>query len=174
DVAATYPGDQGKADWVSVIEEGPNRRVRMANLAIVGSHSTNGVAAIHSDLLQTVTVPDFAALFPDRFNNKTNGVTPRRWLLLANPDLARLLTEAVGEGWVTDLTRLREADPLAADPEFRGKFQAAKRAAKGRFVDWIKATAGISLHPDTLLLVHIYRIHEYKRQILYAIQCIVW
>src|SRR5215212_6587709 len=92
DVETQFPGDHAKAAWVSLIEDGPQRRVRMANLAIVGSHSTNGVAAIHSDLLKTVTVPDFAALFPDRFNNKTNGVTPRRWLLLANPDLSKLLT----------------------------------------------------------------------------------
>jgi starch phosphorylase len=146
----------------------------MANLAIVGSHSTNGVAAIHSELLRTTTVPDFAELFPDRFNNKTNGVTPRRWLLLANPDLARLLTEAVGDGWVTDLAALRRADGLAADAGFRGKFLAAKRGAKARFVDWIKAAAGISLNPDTLFDVQVKRIHEYKRQLLNAIQVVVW
>jgi starch phosphorylase len=173
-VAAKYPGDAGKAAWVSVIEDGPTRQVRMANLAIVGTHSTNGVAAIHSELLRTKTVPDFAALFPDRFNNKTNGVTPRRWLLLANPDLAKLLTDAVGDGWVTDLSRLRKADPLARDPGFRDQFLAAKRAAKGRFVDWLKATAGIALDPDTLFDVQIKRIHEYKRQLLNAIQVVVW
>ena len=123
----------------------------MANLAIVGTHSTNGVAAIHSDLLRTTTVPDFAELFPDRFNNKTNGVTPRRWLLLANPDLSRLLTEAIGDGWVTDLTRLRKADPLADDAGFRdevprgqaGRQGAVRRLDQGR-------PPGISLDPDTL------------------------
>jgi glycogen phosphorylase len=174
DVAATFPGDQGKADWVSVIEEGPNRRVRMANLAIVGSHSTNGVAAIHSDLLQTVTVPDFAALFPDRFNNKTNGVTPRRWLLLANPDLSKLLTTVAGPEWVTDMTRLGKVDMLADDAGFQDKFLAAKRAAKVRFVDWIKANAGIALDPDTVFDVQVKRIHEYKRQLLNALQVVVW
>ena len=97
---------------MSLIEETPTRQVRMANLAIVGTHSTNGVAAIHSDLLRTQLVADFAEMFPERFNNKTNGVTPRRWLLLANPDLARLITEAIGDGWVTDLAQLRKLMPL--------------------------------------------------------------
>jgi starch phosphorylase len=174
DVAAKYPGDDAKAAWVSIVEEGGERKVRMANLAIVGTHSTNGVAAIHSELLRTKTVPDFASLFPERFNNKTNGVTPRRWLLLANPDLANLLTESIGDGWVTDLSQLRKADPLAKDAAFQKKFLAAKRGAKVRFVDWIKATAGITLDPDTLFDVQIKRIHEYKRQLLNAIQCVVW
>jgi starch phosphorylase len=173
-VRAKHPGDDARAARVSLIEEAPGRKVRMANLAIVGTHSTNGVAAIHSELLRTKTVPDFAELFPDRFNNKTNGVTPRRWLLLANPDLAKLLTEAAGDGWVTDLSLLRKVDPLAADAGFRGEFLAAKRGAKVRFVDWIKATAGISLDPDTLFDVQIKRIHEYKRQLLNALQVVVW
>jgi starch phosphorylase len=174
EVEAEYPGDRGKAAWVSIIEDGQNRRVRMANLAIVGSHSTNGVAAIHSDLLKKVTVPDFAALFPDRFNNKTNGVTPRRWVLLANPDLSKLLTTVAGPDWVTDMTRLGKVDMLADDAGFQDKFLAAKRAAKARFVDWIKTTAGISLDPDTLFDVQVKRIHEYKRQLLNALQVVVW
>ncbi len=174
DVRAKHPGDEARLTRVSLIEEGGTRKVRMANLAIVGTHSTNGVAAIHSELLRTTTVPDFAGLFPDRFNNKTNGVTPRRWLLLANPDLAKLLTAAVGDGWVTDLSALRKADKLAADAGFREKFLAAKRGAKARFVDWIKATAGITLDPDTLFDVQVKRIHEYKRQLLNAIQVVVW
>jgi starch phosphorylase len=173
DVSAKHPGDEDRLTRVSLIEETPGRKVRMANLAIVGTHSTNGVAAIHTQLLRTKTVADFAELFPERFNNKTNGVTPRRWLLLANPDLAALLTEAVGDGWVADLSQLRQLDPLADDAGFRGKFLAAKRGAKGRFVDWIKATAGISLDPDTLFDVQIKRIHEYKRQLLNAIQVVV-
>src|SRR5437899_1408512 len=111
-VRVKSPGDEACLARVSLIEEGGTRKVRMASLAIVGTHSTNGVAAIHSELLRTKTVADFAELFPDRFNNKTNGVTPRRWLLMANPDLANLLTEAVGEEWVTDLTALRKADAL--------------------------------------------------------------
>ena len=171
-VKAKHPGDEEKLARVSLIEEGGERKVRMANLAIVGTHSTNGVAAIHSELLRTKTVPDFAELFPERFNNKTNGVTPRRWLLLANPDLAKLLTDAVGDGWVTDMSLLRKVDPLAADAGFREKFLAAKRGAKARFVDWMKATAGVSLDPDTLFDVQIKRIHEYKRQLLNAL-CVV-
>jgi len=174
DVAAKHPGDEERLARVSLIEDGAVRKVRMANLAIVGTHSTNGVAAIHSELLRTTTVPDFAALFPERFNNKTNGVTPRRWLLLCNPDLAALLTDAVGPDWVTNLSLLKQADKLADDAGFRAKFLAAKRAAKGRFVDWIKATAGIALDPDTLFDVQVKRIHEYKRQLLNAIQVVVW
>jgi len=174
DVETRYRGDRGKAAWVSLIEDGPNRRVRMANLAIVGSHSTNGVAAIHSDLLKKVTVPDFAALFPDRFSNKTNGVTPRRWLLLANPDLSKLLTNVAGPDWVTDMSRLGKADMLADDAGFQDKFLAAKRAAKARFVDWLRATTGIGLDPDTLFDVQVKRIHEYKRQLLNALQVVVW
>lgn len=172
DVRAKHPGDNAKLAAVSLIEETPVRKVRMANLAIVGTHSTNGVAVIHSELLRTKTVPDFAGLFPERFNNKTNGVTPRRWLLLANPDLAHLLTDAVGDGWITDLSVLRKIDPLATDAAFRQEFLAAKRAAKARFVDWIKTTAGITLDPDTLFDVQIKRIHEYKRQLLNALQVV--
>lgn len=169
-----HPSDDAQLARVSLIEETAGRKVRMANLAIVGTHSTNGVAAIHSELLRTKTVPDFANLFPDRFNNKTNGVTPRRWLLLANPDLATLLTHAVGDDWITDLNVLRKADALAVDAGFRDKFIAAKRSAKARFVDWIKSTAGIALDPDTLFDVQIKRIHEYKRQLLNAVQVVVW
>ncbi|MBO0699420.1 MAG: glycogen/starch/alpha-glucan family phosphorylase, partial [Zavarzinella sp.] len=174
DVRADRPGDDAKLARVSLFEDGPNRRIRMANLAIVGSHSTNGVAAIHSDLLKAVTVPDFAELFPNRFSNKTNGVTPRRWLLLANPDLARLLTSVAGPEWVTDMTRLGTVDMMADDAAFQDKFLAAKRAAKARFVDWIKTTAGITLDPDTLFDVQVKRIHEYKRQLLNALQVVVW
>jgi starch phosphorylase len=173
DVQAAHPGDAAKAAWMSLIEEGPHRQVRMANLAIVGTHSTNGVAAIHSELLRTKTVADLAAMFPERFSNKTNGVTPRRWLRLANPDLAALLTEAAGEAWITDLATLRQIAPLAADPAFRQKFLAAKRAAKARFVDWLKATQGIALDPDTIFDTQIKRIHEYKRQLLNVLQVVV-
>src|SRR5207244_6916085 len=108
DARRRYPGDEERVGRLSLIEEGPEDKVRMANLAIVGSHSTNGVAAIHSGLLRTTTVKDLAEMFPERFNNKTNGVTPRRWLLLANPALSRAITEAIGDGWVTDLGQLTE------------------------------------------------------------------
>jgi starch phosphorylase len=172
-VRAHHPGDEAKVAGMSLIEEGPNRQVRMANLAIIGTHSTNGVAAIHSELLRTRTVADLAAMFPERFNNKTNGVTPRRWVLLANPKLATLLTDAVGDGWVTDLGKLRQLTPLADDPAFREKFLAAKRAAKMRFVEWIKATERIDLDPDSIFDTQIKRIHEYKRQLLNVLQIVV-
>jgi glycogen phosphorylase len=174
EVQLRHPGDNARLAQVSLVEEGSERKVRMAHLAIVGSHSTNGVAAIHSKLLRTKTVPKFAEHFPERFNNKTNGVTPRRWLLLANPSLAKLITDTIGKSWETDLSLLRKIDPLATDAGFQDKFLAAKRGAKLRFVDWIQATAGVNLDPDRLFDVQIKRIHEYKRQLLNAIQVIVW
>src|ERR1700690_1696249 len=121
-VRARFPGDEGRVARISLIEEGQSRHVRMANLAIVGSHSPNGVAAIHSKLLRTVTVKDLAEVFPERFNNKTNGVTPRRWLQLANPPLSRTITEAIGEGWITDLSQLKKLKPLADDKNLHAAF----------------------------------------------------
>jgi len=145
----------------------------MANLAIVGSHSTNGVAAIHSQLLREMTVSDLAEMFPERFNNKTNGVTPRRWLLLANPGLASLITETVGDGWITDLSQLSQLHPLAEDKSFRGSFLAAKRAAKTRFAAWLQAVGGQSVDSDSIFDCQIKRIHEYKRQLLNALRIVV-
>jgi starch phosphorylase len=173
DVQQRYPGDLGRVQRMSLIEETPARQVRMANLAIVGTHSTNGVAEIHSKLLRTRVVTDFADLFPQRFNNKTNGVTPRRWLLLANPDLSKLITEAIGDGWATDLGRLRKLRPLAEDGAFRQKFALAKRTAKERFVTWLKAATGREVNPDRLFDSQVKRIHEYKRQLLNALHIIV-
>src|ERR1700676_3365973 len=132
-VRTRFPGDEGRVQHVSLIEEGPVKHVRMANLAIVGSHSTNGVAAIHSELLRTTTVKDLAEMFPQRFSNKTNGVTPRRWLLLANPALAQTITEAIGNTWVTDLSQLSKLKPLTNDKIFRERFATAKRHAKHQF-----------------------------------------
>jgi starch phosphorylase len=168
-----FPGDDGRAARISLIDEGGERKVRMANLAIVGSHSTNGVAAIHSDLLRRVTVSDLAAMFPERFNNKTNGVTPRRWLLMANPLLAGAVTKAIGEGWMTNLDQLRNLTPLADDGEFQASIGHAKRAAKIRFADWLKSTSGQTVDPDTIFDCQVKRIHEYKRQLLNALRIIV-
>jgi glycogen phosphorylase len=172
EVRARYPGDEGRVARVSLVEEGATKHVRMANLAIVGSHSTNGVAAIHTRLLRTTTVKDLAEIFPERFNNKTNGVTPRRWLRLANPALSRTITQAIGDGWVTDLGELSKLRPLAADPAFRSAFLAAKRQEKGQFADWLKATAGVIADPDTIFDCHIKRIHEYKRQLLNVLRVV--
>ena len=158
---------------VSLIEEGPVRPVRMANLAIVGSHSTNGVAEIHSQLLRTTTVKDLAEMFPERFSNKTNGVTPRRWLLVANPALAGIITEAIGDGWVTDLMELRKLTPLAGDANFADRFKKAKRDAKSQFASWLKASSGQIADPETIFDCQIKRIHAYKRQFLNVLRIVV-
>lgn len=173
DVRGRCPGDDERVRRMSLIEETPVRQVRMAHLAIVGSHSTNGVAALHSELLRTRTAKDFADFFPDRFNNKTNGVTPRRWLLVANPALAGLITSALGEGWITDLSQLKKLIPLAQDKAFREAFRRAKRQAKLRFADWLKKTTGQAVDPDTIFDSQIKRIHEYKRQLLNVLRIIV-
>ena len=173
DVNNRYPGDEAKAQWVSLIEEGAVPKIRMANLAIVGSHSTNGVAAIHSGLLRTTTVKDLAEMFPERFNNKTNGVTPRRWLLLANPTLSRAITTAIGDGWVTNLAELSKLKPLASDAAFRDAFRKAKREAKVQFSAWLQRTTGQTVDPDTIFDCLVKRIHEYKRQLLMALRIVI-
>ena len=173
DVRVRFPGDEGRVARVSLIEEGPAKRVRMANLAIVGSHSTNGVAAIHSQLLRTIVVKELAELFPERFSNKTNGVTPRRWLLICNPGLAQLISEAIGDRWITDLTELARLKPLARDKSFQDAFLRTKREAKTRFAEWLKSTTGEVVDPNTIFDSHIKRIHEYKRQLLNALHIVV-
>jgi glycogen phosphorylase len=173
DVRARYPGDETRVARVSLIGNEAQARVRMAHLAIVGTHSTNGVAEIHSRLLRTTVVADLAAIFPERFNNKTNGVTPRRWLLSANPDLASLITDSIGRGWVTDLSQLREIAALAEDPSFRDRFRRVKRAAKARFAIWLHKKTGIAVDPDTIFDSQVKRIHEYKRQLLNILRVII-
>src|SRR5262249_15691014 len=144
-VRAKFPGEEGRIERVSLVEEGPQQKVRMANLAIVGTHSTNGVAAIHSQLLRTKTVKDLAERFPERLNNKTNGARAGRWLLLCNPALAHAITGAIGDGWTTDLGQLARLKPLAEDKGFRAKFRTAKRDAKAQFADWLKAASGLTV-----------------------------
>jgi starch phosphorylase len=173
DVRSRFPGDEGRVRRVSLVEEGAQRKIRMANLAIAGSHSTNGVAAIHSGLLRTKTVRDLAEIFPERFNNKTNGVTPRRWLLLSNPALSRSITEAIGNGWITDLCQLKKLKALADDSSFRQACRKAKRDAKVQFADWLKRSSRQMVDPDTIFDCHIKRIHEYKRQLLNALRIVV-
>jgi glycogen phosphorylase len=173
DMRTRFPGNEERQKHVSLIEESGARSVRMANLAIVGSHSTNGVAAIHSELLRKTTVKDLAEAFPERFNNKTNGVTPRRWLLMANPALATVITDAIGDSWITDLSQLSRLKPLAADSSLRDAIRKAKRTAKLRFVDWLKWSANLKVDPDTIFECHVKRIHEYKRQLLLALRIVV-
>ena len=173
DVRKKFPGDEDLVARVSLIEEGAVRKVRMANLAIVGSHSTNGVAAIHSLLLRTTTVKDLATIFPERFNNKTNGVTPRRWLRLCNAPLARTITEAIGDEWITDLSQLSRLKPLADDAGFRAAFLKAQHECKTQFADWLKSTANVTVDPQTIFDSQVKRIHEYKRQLLNALRIVV-
>ena len=170
---ARFPGDEGRLQRLSLIEEGPTKHVRMANLAIVGSHSTNGVAEIHSQLLRQTTVKDLAEMFPERFSNKTNGVTPRRWLLLANPFLAGAITRAIGDDWVTDLSHLTKLAPLARDQGFHDSVRRAKQQAKSQFAKWLKSSLGQTVDPETIFDCQIKRIHEYKRQMLNALRIVV-
>ena len=173
DIRARFPSDHGRAARVSLIEEGPEQQVRMANLAIVGSHSTNGVAAIHSHLLRTVTVSDLAEAFPDRFNNKTNGVTPRRWIKLANPSLAQTISSAIGDDWIVDLAQLQRLKPLAEDSAFRAEVHNAQRACKAQFADWVRTRLDVTIDPDSIFDCQVKRVHEYKRQLLNALRIVV-
>jgi starch phosphorylase len=172
DVARRYPGDGERAARLSLIEEGGGRSVRMAHLACVGSHRINGVAALHSELLRADVLRDFHELWPEKFVNVTNGVTPRRFLALANPRLAALVTEAIGDGWPKDLERLRCLEPLAQDAAFRAKWRAVKRANKADLAAVVEAQAGVACSPDSLFDVQVKRIHEYKRQHLNVLHVI--
>ena len=165
-VAAKWPNDGGRQIRMSVIEEGADKKVRMAHLAIVGSHSVNGVSALHTDLIESSLVPDFYQMWPEKFNNKTNGVTPRRWLLKANPGLAALITRSIGDGWITDLDKLRALEPFAEDAGFRQEFRSVKQANKAELARFIQQTQGLSVDPASLFDVQVKRIHEYKRQLL--------
>jgi starch phosphorylase len=173
DVRRWYPGDEDRLKRMSLIEEEPKQRVRMAHLAVIGTHSTNGVSEIHTDLLRSQLLNDFAEMFPERFNNKTNGVTPRRWLVLANPFLAQVITDAIGDRWRTDLAEVSALKPLADDSAFRERFLQAKRQVKCRFVDWLRATLGQKVDPDTIFDSQVKRIHEYKRQLLNVLHIVV-
>jgi glycogen phosphorylase len=173
EVRVRFPRDEGRVERISLVEEVPSRKIRMANLAIVGSHSTNGVAAVHSKLLRTTTVKDLAEMFPERFSNKTNGVTPRRWLLEANPELSRAITGAIGDKWITDLGQLGHLRALSGDSNLQAAFHASKREAKIKFANWLKTATGQIVDPDTIFDCQIKRIHEYKRQLLNALRIIV-
>jgi glycogen phosphorylase len=171
-VRVRYPGDEARLRRMSIVEEGPEKRVAMAHLAVVGSHAVNGVAALHSELLQRDVLRDFAELSPGKFSNKTNGVTPRRWLHQCNPRLSALITEALGPGWLTDLDRLEKLAPLAKDAAFVEKVAAVKRANKAQFSDYAKEKLGLRFDPDSMFDVQIKRLHEYKRQLLNALHVI--
>jgi glycogen phosphorylase len=172
-VAARFPGDNGKMQRMSLIMEGREKKVRMAGLAVVGSHSVNGVSKLHSGLITTRLFPDYYSMWPEKFNNKTNGITQRRWLLMANPELAGLITEAVGPKWVTDLDKLHGLEKLSGDAAFRKKFMKAKRDRKVALSNHIRTLLGQECPPDAIFDIQAKRIHEYKRQLLNCLH-IIW
>jgi len=174
DVSVRYIGDENRLRRMSVIEDGDEKKVRMAHLAIVGSHSVNGVAKLHTRLIRERELKDFDDMYPGRFNNKTNGITPRRWLLAANPELAKLISKHIGEDWITDLSKLSNLEPLADDPDFRKAFRAVKQKNKDRFAALAHQLTGVSINVNSIFDVQVKRIHEYKRQLLnivHAIYC---
>ena len=164
EVEKAWPGDLDKVQKLSLIEEGDNQMVRMANLAVIGSHSVNGVAALHTQLLKSDLFPEFDELYPGKFNNKTNGITPRRWLLSCNPRLAELISSRIGRGWERNLDELHALEPLAKDPEFQRQFMEVKHANKVDLAGIIKEECGVTVDPSALFDVQIKRLHEYKRQ----------
>ena len=172
EVSLHWPGDKDRLARMSLIEEGHDQKVRMAYLAIVGSHSVNGVAALHSKLLQQGLFNDFYQLWPAKFNNKTNGVTPRRWLAMCNPELAELITDTIGDGWVTDLSLLQKLTPYADDQAFRDRWYKVQQDAKQRLIDFKKQELDIDLNVNALFDVQVKRIHEYKRQLLNVLHVI--
>lgn len=165
-VRARFPGDEERVARMSLIQEGAEQRIRMAHLAIVGSAHVNGVSALHSRILRERLFRDFAEMWPERFLNETNGVTPRRWLRKCNPALSEFVTSRIGEGWVTDLKQLARLAPDADDPAMRARFRAAKRANKQRLAAFVQKTRGVRVDPGALFDVQVKRIHEYKRQLL--------
>ena len=171
-VATKWPGDNERIRNMSIIEEGKEKQVRMAYLAIVGSFSVNGVAELHSKLLQQSLFADFYRLWPDKFNNKTNGVTPRRWLAGCNPELTELITATIGAGWVTDLSQLKQLIPYADDATFRKRWRSIKQASKQRLADYKKQEHDIDINVNALFDVQVKRIHEYKRQMLNVLHVI--
>jgi starch phosphorylase len=172
EVATRWPGDGERLSRMSIIEEGSDKQVRMAYLAIVGSYSVNGVAELHSQLLQQGLFKDFYELWPQKFNNKTNGVTPRRWLAACNPELAELITQTIGDGWLTDLSQLAKLKPYADDKKFHKAWNKVQQDAKQRLIDYKKGELGLDLSVNALFDVQVKRIHEYKRQLLNVLHVI--
>jgi starch phosphorylase len=164
EVRARFPGDEARVARMSLIDEGGHKRVRMAHLATVGSHAVNGVAALHSDLLKTSVLKDFCELWPERFSNKTNGVTPRRFLALANPGLRELITGSIGDRWVAHLYELKKLEGFIDDASFRQSWRAVKQANKQRLAAYLRKHTGVELDPTWLFDIQVKRIHEYKRQ----------
>ena len=169
ELQAKYGMDPEKLRRMAIIADG---QIRMAYLAIVGSHSVNGVAALHTEILKHQELKDFYELYPEKFNNKTNGITQRRWLLHANHGLAGLISETIGDGWITELTELEKLLPYAEDENFRRRFMEIKKANKVALAKYIKETKGIDINPDSIFDIQVKRLHEYKRQLLNVLHII--
>ncbi|MDD5634040.1 MAG: glycogen/starch/alpha-glucan phosphorylase [Candidatus Omnitrophica bacterium] len=168
EVSVRYPHDLGKLARMSLVEEGFDKKIKMSYLSIVGSHSINGVSALHTELLKTTIFRDFYEMYPDRFNSKTNGITQRRWLRKANPDLSKLITDAIGDGWITELTELKKLEGRVGDKAFCEKWQTIKKRNKVKLAEYIKNETDVIVDPNSLFDVQVKRIHEYKRQLLFA------
>lgn len=171
-VKAQYPGDNDLLRDLSIIEEGDEKKIRMANLAIIGSHSINGVAALHSDLLKTLVFPGFYRLYPEKFNNKTNGITQRRWLRLCNPELSALISSKIGEGWITNLDEMKKLEPLIKDTEFCAAWAAVKQTKKDTLAEYILNRNNLEINTTSIFDIQVKRLHEYKRQLLNVLHVI--
>ncbi len=173
EVQRRWPGDIDRRRRLSFVQEGPVQTIQMAHLAIAGSHKVNGVAALHTDLLRARVVPDFAALWPEKFINVTNGVTPRRWLLACNPGLAATITQRIGDGWITNLAQLQRLEKHADDPEFQAEIRTIKQDNKRRLASWLHGRTNVTVSPDALFDVQVKRLHEYKRQLLNVLHVVI-
>ena len=174
EISAQYPGDVKRLQRMSLIDENGERYVRMAHMCIIGSSSTNGVAELHSQILKDSLFKDFYDFCPEKFHNVTNGITPRRWLLKANPMLAQLISESIGEDWITSLERLRDLERFADNGDFLSALAKIKRSNKGQLANWVQRELGVKLDPNAIFDVQVKRLHEYKRQLMLALYIIIF
>ena len=174
EISSLYPGDIKKLQRMSLIDENGERYVRMANLCVVGTSSVNGVAELHTEILKSTLFKDFYELWPEKFHNVTNGITPRRWLLKANPSLSQLISESIGDSWITHLDDLKKLEKFADDSNFLSAMAKIKRSNKGQLANWTKKNLGIELNPDAIYDVQVKRLHEYKRQLMLAIYIVMF
>ena len=174
EISSLYPGDIKKLQRMSLIDENGERYVRMANLCVVGTSSVNGVAELHTEILKKTLFKDFYELWPEKFHNVTNGITPRRWLLKANPSLSQLISESIGDSWITHLDDLKKLEKFADDSNFLSAMAKIKRSNKGQLANWTKKNLGIELNPDAIFDVQVKRLHEYKRQLMLALYIVMF
>ena len=174
EISSLYPGDIKKLQRMSLIDENGERYVRMANLCVVGTSSVNGVAELHTEILKKTLFKDFYELWPEKFHNVTNGITPRRWLLKANPSLSQLISESIGDSWITHLDDLKKLEKFSGDANFLAAMAKIKRSNKGQLANWTKKNLGIELNPDAIFDVQVKRLHEYKRQLMLAIYIVMF